>query len=247
MQIANRVKHFFKKHLSDRLFLHQLQQSHPEAVDIIKYVKNNNLTYLDNEALFGLYQAVQQVENKKIDGILIEAGCALGGSAIVMTAAKASTRSLVIYDTFGTIPPPSENDETDSKDRYEKIIKGEAKGLGGDAYYGYLPDLLKKVKESFSSANYPPEENALVFIEGLYESTLHPQEPVALAHIDCDWFDSVMVCLERITPFLPQGGILVIDDYYHWSGCKKAVDEFFKDRFHEFDFIHGSRLQIQKK
>lgn len=247
MQITNRLKHFLKKHLVDRFYLSQLQQSHPEAASIIKHVKNNNLTYLDNEALFALYQAVQEVETKKINGILIEAGCALGGSAIVMTAAKASTRSLVIYDTFGTIPPPSENDETDSKDRYDKIIKGEAKGLGGDAYYGYLPDLLKKVKDSFSSAKYPPEENAVVFIEGLYESTLYPQESVALAHIDCDWYDSVMVCLERITPHLQHGGILVIDDYYHWSGCKKAVDEFFKDRFNEFDFIHGSRLQIHKK
>jgi hypothetical protein len=29
---------------------------------------------------------------------------------------------------------------------------------------------------------------------------LKPVEPVAHAHIDCDWHDSVMVCLERVGP-----------------------------------------------
>ncbi len=247
MQIANTINHFIKKHFLDRYYLHQLNKKHPQATEIIKYVRNNNLTYLDYSALFDLYQAIEEIEANNTSGTLIEAGCALGGSAIVMTAAKSRSRSLAIYDTFGTIPPPSEKDEIDSKNRYDEIAKGEAKGLGGDAYYGYLPDLLNKVKDNFANANYPHEENAISFIEGLYETTLYPQEPVALAHIDCDWYDSVMVCLERITPHLSYGGILVIDDYYHWSGCKKAVDEYFKDKMSDFKFRHGSRLQIRKQ
>jgi hypothetical protein len=26
------------------------------------------------------------------------------------------------------------------------------------------------------------------------------------------------------------GGVIIIDDYGHWKGCKKAVDEFIEKR-----------------
>jgi asparagine synthase (glutamine-hydrolysing) len=55
-------------------------------------------------------------------------------------------------------------------------------------------------------------------------------EPVALAHVDGDWYQSTMVCLERIAPHLVEGGGIVIDDYFMWSGCREAVDEYFADR-----------------
>ena len=29
---------------------------------------------------------------------------------------------------------------------------------------------------------------------------------------------------------LAKGGILIVDDYGHWKGCKKAVKEFFVDK-----------------
>ncbi len=70
---------------------------------------------------------------------------------------------------------------------------------------------------------------------------------MAFAHIDCDWYESVKVCLERIEPKLVGGGILIIDDYYTWSGCKKAVDSYFRYRRDEFHFVKQGRLHIIKK
>ena len=84
-------------------------------------------------------------------------------------------------------------------------------------------------------------------VKGLYSDTLKIDSPVSLAHIDCDWFDSVMTCLERIAPRLVKGGALVIDDYDNWSGCKSAVDLYFNDRKAEFDFVRKSRLHIVKR
>lgn len=63
-------------------------------------------------------------------------------------------------------------------------------------------------------------------VKGLFEETIRPTEPIALAHIDGDWYESVEVCLERVWPVLAVGGPMVIDDYAHWSGCRSAVDEF---------------------
>lgn len=56
-----------------------------------------------------------------------------------------------------------------------------------------------------------------------------------------------MTCLERIEPRLVSGGILVIDDDDTWSGCRRAVDEYFADKQAAFEFRRRARLQIVKK
>ncbi len=51
----------------------------------------------------------------------------------------------------------------------------------------------------------------------------------------------------RIEPFLVRGGIFVIDDYNAWSGCKKAVDEFFLNKKDGYEFLFKERLHFVKK
>jgi asparagine synthase (glutamine-hydrolysing) len=51
-----------------------------------------------------------------------------------------------------------------------------------------------------------------------------------VAHVDGDWYESTMTCLERIFPRVVPGGRIVIDDYYAWSGCRTAVDEYVEGR-----------------
>ena len=67
-------------------------------------------------------------------------------------------------------------------------------------------------------------------------------QDVALAHVDGDWYESVMTCLERIAPYLVPEGRIVIDDYDSWSGCRKAVDEYFSDKRDRYEFVRKSRL-----
>jgi asparagine synthase (glutamine-hydrolysing) len=198
-----------------------------KTVKIIKTVKKENLSYISNTALHSLYKHVKKTN--KLNGIIIEAGCALGGSAIVIANAKSANKKFYIFDVFGMIPPPNQNvDGNDIMDRYEKIKIGQAKGIGNDPYYGYKDDLLNEVKNNFTKCGVDIDDN-IVFVKGLYQDTLSIKEPVSLAHIDCDWYDSVMICLNQIVPNLVVGGRIVVDDYNYWSGCKKAVDKFFSD------------------
>jgi O-methyltransferase len=63
---------------------------------------------------------------------------------------------------------------------------------------------------------------------GLYEETL-PKQPattIAFAHVDCDWYEPVTLFLKYVAPRLSPGGIIILDDYNDWPGCKKASDEF---------------------
>jgi len=214
---------------------------------IVTSVLKNNLTYLSAEALNDLYKQVRQIEQEKMEGILIEAGCALGGSAIIIASAKNRSRPFFIYDVFGMIPPPSEKDGPDVKKRYQIITSGKSKGIDGNKYYGYEDDLYNKVISNFKKYDILIEEKNIQIIKGLFENVLHCNQPVALAHLDGDWYDSVMICLERITPYLITNGTLIIDDYYCWSGCKRAVDDFFRNRRNEFMFKKKARLHVIKK
>lgn len=213
----------------------------------IRTVRWKSLTYLEEHALRDLMEAAAATD--ELDGCIIETGCALGGSGICIAHEKRKDKPLFIYDVFGMIPAPGEKDGEDVLERYQEIRQGKSFGIGGDLYYGYQDNLLEKVKNSFCSVLGLEDlrDANIEFIKGLFEDTLICRQPVAMAHIDCDWYDSVMVCLERIAPMLVSGGILVIDDYDHWSGCKRAVDAYFQDKKEQFLFEKKSRLHIIKK
>lgn len=217
------------------------------APPIIRSVRSEGLTYLEDPALKDIYERVQNLEEDNRNGILIEAGCALGGSAIVMATAKKKERPFYIYDVFGMIPPPTAADGEDVHRRYETIKNGQSKGIKGAKYYGYEEDLQMRVVENFKRHDILIAENNVHLVKGLFKDTLHVNEPVALAHIDGDWYESVMTCLRRIEPHLTVGGVLIIDDYDTWSGCRKAVDEYFSDKHKNFEFVGRSRLHIIRK
>ena len=197
---------------------------------VIDQVRDEKLTYLSEKNLEALAVMVAEADRAGRPGLVIEAGTALGGSAIVMAAAKSPERPMKVYDVFGMIPEPSERDGADVHKRYEKIVSGESQGVGGGEYYGYRDDLYTEVTESFARLGVPVGENSVDLVKGLFQDTIHLDEPVALAHLDGDWYESTMVCLERIAPLLVPGGRIVLDDYWAWSGCRAAVDDYTADK-----------------
>lgn len=234
----------FGKRLAGRARWERARRSNRAATAAIEAVLEADLTYLDRDALLDLSDTVEGIERAGVPGILLEAGTARGGSALVIAAAKRPERALHLYDTFSLIPPPSDRDGSDVQERYEVIASGRATGPGGSRYYGYEEDLLGQIKATFAEHGYPAERHEVRFVQGLYEDTLHPEEPVALAHVDSDWYESVLTCLERVAPRLSVGGRLVIDDYGTWSGAKEAVDEYFAGRGGEFELEQRARLHV---
>jgi hypothetical protein len=223
------------------LSLASLARRNPRAALTTVRVIRERLTYLDPNALAELAGAVLDVERNRVPGTLVEAGCALGGSALVIAAAKNRNRPFALFDTFGLIPPPSNKDAADVHRRYETITRGEATGIGGDVYYGYQPNLQQRVTNTFARYRLPLASHAVRLVPGLFQDTL-PRETdqVALAHVDGDWYESVAVCLQAITPRLTVGGRIVVDDYDAWSGCRVAVDEFLTTEA-------GSRLRRERR
>lgn len=219
----------------------------PQRVeDVVSEVRDRKLTYLGAPDLRLLAAMVAHADRSGHEGTVIEAGTALGGSAITMAAAKAADREMRVYDVFGMIPPPTEEDGRDVHERYEVIRSGGSRGLGGETYYGYREDLLGEVTGSFRSLGIEPSEHRVHLVQGLFEDTIDIDGPVAFAHLDGDWYASTLVCLERIAPHLVPGGRLVLDDYYHWSGCRTAVDEYFAGR-PGYRVEHRARVHVVRE
>ena len=91
------------------------------------------------------------------------------------------------------------------------------------------------------STGYP--EDKIKLIKGKVEETIPRSIPthLALLRLDTDWYESTKHELRYLYPLLEAQGILIIDDYGHWQGAKKAVDEYFRTNqdevsLHRIDF-----------
>jgi len=189
-------------------------------------VMDEGLTYLAPAKLRRIEGALRSV--REVRGDFAEFGVALGGSAILIATA-ASQRQFHGFDVFAMIPEPtSDKDDEKSKKRYDKIRSGKSAGIDGQLYYGYRSDLFSQVKDSFARHELPVGENGIHLHKGLFEDTWPTARvnSLALAHIDCDWYDPVRYCLQVIAPKLSRGGVIIIDDYHDYGGCKTAVEEF---------------------
>jgi asparagine synthase (glutamine-hydrolysing) len=202
---------------------------------IINLIDDSKITYLTKLKLLDIARSLEQVNTENVIGSIVECGVGLGGSSILLEKVNIQKRDLLMYDVFGMIPAPTDEDESDSRNRYAEIASFRSPGIGGNLYYGYEQDLLKKVKSNFEEFFIDTKEKHIKFIVGDVRSTLELGDmKIALAHIDLDWYQGVQVALVKLWKNLSSGGVIIIDDYWAYNGCKKATDEFLKSIPNQF-------------
>lgn len=206
---------------------------------VARRVSADRLTYLPVEKLRRVEGAIKRTFT--VPGDILEFGVALGGSGIILAHDTRPGRHFHGFDVFGMIPPPlSSKDDARSKERYEIIRSGQSKGIGNDKYYGYRTDLYGDVIASFAHHGVGVDNKSIILHKGLFEDTWPAAgiESAALVHIDCDWYDPVLFCLNSCAEILSHNGLIVIDDYNDYGGCRTAVDEFLAHHS-EFTFEPG--------
>lgn len=221
-EIKTGIRKLVGRHRSD------LDGMAPADRDLVRRLRSKNLTYLSDRKLGSIARTCRDLEAAGLEGMAIEAGCALGGSSILIASLKSPGREFRVYDVFGMIPPPTRDDTQDVHDRYRTIVEGKAVGIRQDKYYGYEQDLYEKVKANLGSFGIDCEALRVRLIKGLLQDTMAADGPVAFAHVDVDWYDPVKTCLERIWPRVVAGGSIILDDYHDWGGCRKAADEYLR-------------------
>ena len=177
--------------------------------------------------------AVRYVVTGDVRGSFLECGVWRGGSVLAMILAlqelEVSDRDLYLYDTFEGMTAPTERDVS-PRDGAAIDDWIEAKRQG-DRPWGEVfgADVFDEdsVRETLLSTGYPAERIHLV--RGPVEETIPARAPdrLALLRLDTDWYESTLHELVHLYPRLTDTGVLIIDDYGHWEGCARAVDEYF--------------------
>ncbi|MBD2133993.1 class I SAM-dependent methyltransferase [Sphaerospermopsis sp. FACHB-1094] len=201
----------------------------PCTISICNKVKPYTMTSV--ERLNALIKATEYIISNEIDGDMVECGVWKGGSAMAMALKMKEMGSIYkkihLYDTFEGMSSPTGFDKTfDGGDAIKKF--SQTKITDSSSNWCYSP--LGTVTENCYSTGYPTDK--FVFVKGKVEDTLPLNLPssISLLRLDTDWYESTKKELEYLFPLLSPNGILIIDDYGHWQGARKAVDEYFKSK-----------------
>lgn len=188
-------------------------------------------TMTTGERLYAFIQAVQYVSRCQIPGAIVECGVWKGGSmvaaALTLKTFRLAQRDLYLFDTFTGMTAPEAVDidwqGVPANVTYDVLKTGEDR-----SNWAYAP--LADVKRVLFATGYPGEQ--IHFVQGKVEDTIPEQAPeqIAVLRLDTDWYRSTKHELEHLYPRLANGGVLIIDDYGHYKGARKAVDEYFADK-----------------
>jgi O-methyltransferase len=148
---------------------------------------------------------------------------------LVLQGLGVDDRDIHLFDTFEGMTAPTEED-TSPLDPPALETWAEAQESGERAWSELFSHEVfdeAAVRELLVSTGYPSER--LHFARGPVEQTLPEAAPerLALLRLDTDWYESTRHELEHLWPRLSDGGVLIVDDYGHWEGARRAVDEFF--------------------
>jgi len=171
------------------------------------------------ERVGAVCDAARYVARYGIEGAVVECGVWAGG--MMMAAARTlreagdTTRDLYLFDTFAGMTDPTDADVT-------RAGKPAAEAFGQT----WTPAGVKEVCHNMLSTGYP--EARIHLVEGDVLETIPAQAPdrIALLRLDTDWYASTKHELAHLVPRVAPNGILIVDDYGHWPGARRAVDEF---------------------
>jgi hypothetical protein len=181
------------------------------------------------ERIFALCESVRYIVKNSIPGDVVECGVWKGGSmmaaAAILTKLHAE-RKLWLFDTFDGMPPPTDADVDYAGKFAADRMSQEGKAKGRKWVYGALDEVRRNLK----STGYPDE--CISYVEGKVEDTIPAKAPgqIALLRLDTDWYESTYHELQHLYPRLAVGGVLIIDDYGHWAGARKAVDQYIEEK-----------------
>jgi O-methyltransferase len=200
----------------------------PAECEILEYVLENNLTLVSYERLLATLMTCKYVITNDIQGDFVECGVWRGGNSIVaaeMIKLYQSEKKVWMYDTFTGMAQPTDIDV----DIYGVSAYNEYNTSKREGYNAMFYASLDDVKNQFRTRDLLGSN--VQFIQGDVAETLNSAnslpESISVLRLDTDWYESTKVELEILYPKLSLGGCLIVDDYGHWEGSKRAVDEYF--------------------
>ena len=209
-------------------------------IEIMDYILSpqdtkNRLSMVSSNRLWAVIQATKYIIKNEIEGDFVECGVWRGGCSLAMAMVLDELkvdRKIFLYDTFAGMTQPTKYDKNfsdiNAKSSFERLKKDDD---SCDWDFASIED----VQEQFKKIGL--EEKA-VFIKGdvlktLKEESNLPKE-ISLLRLDTDFYESTKYEMDILFPRLQKDGVLLLDDYGHWKGSRKAVDEYLT----KYDLIY---------
>jgi O-methyltransferase len=170
----------------------------------------NNYSMSGIQVLNTLYAISKRINEKNIKGDIVECGVWNGGSAAALSMPIiSSNKKLWLYDSFEGMPTTTEIDGEEAK-----------------KYIGACVGDEKKVLEILNIVEFPI--NRVIIKKGWFKDTFADSLPnkISVLHIDSDWYDSVTMCLDTFYDLVEMVGVIILDDFGHWEGCREAFYDF---------------------
>jgi hypothetical protein len=192
------------------------------------YIKGPAVSMLPLARFENLQSCIAGVVAAGIPGDLVETGVWRGGATIFMRAMlKAlgvTDRIVWVADSFEGLPEPD-------ADKFPVEAKTH-RGPVMSKVYNHFAAGLDEVQSNFTA--YGVLDEQVRFLKGWFKDTL-PGAPIgalAIMRLDGDYYESTTDALTNLYGKLSVGGYAIIDDYGEdsWTYCRKAVDDFRRER-----------------
>lgn len=180
------------------------------------------------ERLYSLHSAVKYLMRAEVPGDFVECGVWRGGSmmmvALTLMSLGRTDRQLFLFDTFEGLPKPDAGLDVDIWGN--RGIDGWRPHRKTDQSSDWAYASLEEVRANLESTGYPMDK--VHFIKGMVEETLPANAPatISMLRLDTDWYSSTRHELDHLYPRLSRNGVLILDDYGHFKGARKAADEY---------------------
>lgn len=177
---------------------------------------------------WAIIQSLKYIKKNKIGGDIVETGIFHGGGLILINYTLKYLKlkkKIWGYDTFEGAPKINlKKDSYLGKKKRDQIDSNENKNT--ELYLS-----IDDVKENLLNNGF---KNLPKLIKGDTKKVLKLKknlpDKISFMRLDTDYYESTLNELKVLFPKLTKRGVLIIDDYGHHTGCRKAVDEYFKNK-----------------
>lgn len=206
---------------------HESTQSVVLSAQTEIWKKVKPFTMVPEPAIDFLVEQVLRLIREKVPGVLMECGVWRGGCSMAMLLAQQTVlgrveRTVYMLDSFQGLPPVTARDGPLAREWQD--------GGDPDNFLDNCKAIRSDVERALAEMRFADGDFKIV--EGWFNQTARQVarevEPhsIALLRLDGDWYDSTRCCLDLLMPLVSEGGVVVIDDYYAWDGCARAVHDY---------------------
>lgn len=183
------------------------------------YEKYRTLTMIGRHSYIGNLRLVARAAD--VPGSIVECGTWRGGMIAGIADILGSDRCYYLFDSFQGLPSAKEVDGP--------AALAWQSNTTGPEYYENCSASEEEARKTMSISRAKDYR----IIKGWFNDTLPKVSlsmPIAVLRLDADWYESTKCILDNLASHVVPGGLIIVDDYYYYDGCAKAVNEFVSAR-----------------